>query len=84
MLQIPKCLGPFYLTWSGELCTPELYEKYKDTLPKEKGLPVRDFLEIFLTMVLPEIIQVEMPPIIEKAFGPPTVPCAMSTPVLAA
>ena len=42
---------PSILTWSGELLTPELYEKYKDTLPKEKGLPVRNFLEIFLTIV---------------------------------
>ena len=35
-------------------------------------------------MILPDIIQVETPPIIEKAFGPPTVPHAMSTPILAA
>ena len=35
-------------------------------------------------MVLPEIIQVKMPPIIEKAFGPPTTPHAMTTPVLTA
>ena len=41
---------PSILTWSGELLTPELYEKYKDMLPKEKGLPVRNFLEIFLTI----------------------------------
>ena len=40
---------PSILTWSGELLTPKLYEKYKDTLPKEKGSLVRDFLEIFLT-----------------------------------
>ena len=40
---------PSILTWSGELRTPELYEKYKDTLSKEKGSPVRNFLEIFLT-----------------------------------
>ena len=42
---------PSILTWSGELLTPELYEKYKDTLPKKKGSPVRNFLEIFLTIV---------------------------------
>ena len=42
---------PSILTWSGELLTPELYEKYKDMLPKEKGLPVRNFLEISLTIV---------------------------------
>ena len=42
---------PSILTWSGELLTPELYEKYKDTLPKEKGSLVRNFLEIFLTIV---------------------------------
>ena len=42
---------PLILTWSGELLTPELYERYKDTLPKEKGLLVRNFLEIFLTIV---------------------------------
>ena len=53
-------------------------------LPKEKGLLVRNFLEIFLTIVLLEIIQVEMPPVFEKAFSPSTVPHAMSTPVLAA
>ena len=41
---------PSILTWSGELLTPGLYEKYKDTLPKEKGSPVRNFLEIFLTI----------------------------------
>ena len=41
---------PSILTWSGELLTPELYEKYKDTLPKEKGSPVWNFLEIFLTI----------------------------------
>ena len=41
---------PSILTWSGELLTPKLYEKYKDTLPKEKGLSVRNFLEIFLTI----------------------------------
>ena len=35
-------------------------------------------------MVLPEIIQVKMPPIIKKAFGPPTTPHAMTTPVLTA
>ena len=42
---------PSILTWSGELLTPELYERYKDTLPKEKGLLVRNFSEIFLTSV---------------------------------
>ena len=42
---------PSILTWSGELLTPELYEKYKDTLPKEKGSPVRNSLKIFLTIV---------------------------------
>ena len=42
---------PLILTWSGELLTPELYEKYKDMLPKEKGSPVRNFLEISLTIV---------------------------------
>ena len=42
---------PSILTWSGELLTPKLYEKDKDMLPKEKGLPVRKFLEIFLTIV---------------------------------
>ena len=35
-------------------------------------------------MSLLEVIQVETPPVFEKAFSPPTVPCAMSTPVLAA
>ena len=75
---------PSILTWSGELLTPELYERYKDMLPKEKGLFVRDFLEIFLIIVLLEIIQVETPPVFEKAFSPPTAPHAMSTPVLAA
>ena len=75
---------PSILAWSGELLTPELYERYKDTLPKEKGLPVRNFLKLFLTIVLSEIIQVKTPPVIEKAFGPPTAPHAMSTPVLAA
>ena len=75
---------PSILTWSGELLTPELYKRYKDMLPKEKGLPVRNFLETFLTIVLLEMIQVEMPPVFGKAFSPPTVPHAMSTPVLAA
>ena len=41
---------PSILTWSGELLTPELYEKYKDTLPMEKGSPVRNLLKIFLTI----------------------------------
>ena len=41
---------PSILTWSGEFLTPELYEKYKDMLPKEKGSPVRNVLEIFLTI----------------------------------
>jgi len=27
---------PSILTWSGELLTPGLYERYKDMLPKEK------------------------------------------------
>ena len=75
---------PSILAWSGELLTPELYERYKDTLPKEKGLFVRNFLEIFLTNVLLEIIQVETPPVFDKAFSPPPAPHAMSTPVLAA
>ena len=39
---------------------------------------------MFLTMILPDIIQVKTPSIIEKAFDPPTAPNAMSTPVLAA
>ena len=42
---------PSILTWSGELLTPELYERYKDTLPKGKGMLARNFLEIFLTSV---------------------------------
>ena len=54
---------PSILTWSGELLTPELYERYKEMLLKEKGLPVRNFLEIFLTIVLLEMIQVKMPPV---------------------
>ena len=43
---------PSILIWSGELLTPELYERHKDTLPKEKGLHVRNFLGIFLTIVI--------------------------------
>ena len=75
---------PSILSWSGELLTPELYERYKDMLPKEKGLLGRNFLEIFLTIFVLEIIQVKTPPVFEKAFSPPTAPCAMSAPVLAA
>ena len=75
---------PSILSWSGELLTPELYERYKDMLPKEKGLLVRNFLEIFLTIFVLEIIQVETPPVFEKAFSPSTAPRALSTPVLTA
>ena len=52
--------------------------------PRKKVLLVRNFLKIFLTIVLLEIIQVEKPPVFEKAFSPPTALHAMSTPVLAA
>ena len=75
---------PSILTWSGEFHTPELYERYKDMLPKKKGLFVRNFLEIFLTTALLEIVQVKTPPVFEEAFSPPTAPHAMLTPVLAA
>ena len=77
---------PSILSWSGELLMPELYEKSKKAIAKAKGLPLRNFLRNILRdvqAILPEIVQVKMPPYVDKVFGPLTAPYAMVTPVLA-